>query len=143
MPSLYTEIEMNGTRDRAWNALIHKERWQEWNSFLFDRSPDREFQINRSVILAVQRLKGEPDTEFEAIVTVLQPNVCLQWRAIAPGYKNEHSLELQDVGWQRIKFTYRQTFSGRLSNLFLPFLRRDEQQGIDRMARELKYYLER
>lgn len=142
MPSLYAEIEINSTRDRVWDALINKQRWQLWNSFLFDRSPDRQFQLNRSVVLALQRLKDEPDTEFEAIVTVLQPNICLQWRAIAPGYENEHSLELQDVGWQRIKFTYRENYSGKLSGLFLPFIRRDEQQGIDRMARELKHYIE-
>jgi hypothetical protein len=143
MPSLYTEIEMNATRAQAWDAIVRKEYWQQWNSFLFDRSPDRSFQLGRTVLLSLQRLKGETDTEFEAIVTVMQPHTCLQWKATAPGYINEHTFELQDVGWQRIKFTHRETFSGRLSGIFLPFIRQDEQQGLDRMARELKYYIER
>lgn len=143
MPSLYTEIEINATRAQVWDAIVSKQHWAAWNSFLFDRSVDRPFQLNRPVVLALQRLKGEADTEFEAIVTVMQPQICLQWRAKAPGYTNEHTLELQDVGWQRIKFTHREIFSGRLSGLFLPFIRRDEQQGLDRMARELKYYVER
>ncbi|MFM7426131.1 MAG: SRPBCC family protein [Elainella sp.] len=142
MPTLYTEIEINAPRAVVWHALLHKENWLRWNTFLYDRNPDLVFQQGRKVQLSLRRLREETETEFEARVLLLQPQACLRWVSTAPGFRSEHVFELQDVGRNRVKYIHRELFSGLVTPLVLSFLRRDEQQGIRRMARELKFYLE-
>lgn len=142
MPSLYTEIEINSAKPLVWQALVDKQDWLKWNSFLFDRDPSQPFKQGQTVSLALRRTINEPDTEFQPIVTLVQPNICLQWITTAPGFKNEHTFELQEVGWQRTKYTHRQKFSGWLTAMLFSFMRQDEQQGLRRMARELKHYVE-
>jgi hypothetical protein len=142
MPSLYTEIEISALRTDVWHSIFHKEDWLKWNTFLFDRDPDLPFQQGKVVLLSLRRLVRESETEFEAQVTLMQPEVCLRWVAIAPGFQNEHIFELQDVGWKRTKYIHRETFSGWLAPFFFAAVRQDERQGLRRMALELKQYVE-
>ncbi|PSB22671.1 hypothetical protein C7B76_03090 [filamentous cyanobacterium CCP2] len=143
MPSLYTEIEINAPKLAVWQALIRKENWLKWNTFLYDRNPSLSFKQGRTVQLSLRRMREETETEFEPQITLLQPNVCLRWIYTAPGFRSEHVFELQEVGRNRTKYIHQETMTGAVTVLFVPFLRRDEQQGIRRMARELKQYVER
>ncbi|MBE9177706.1 SRPBCC domain-containing protein [Oculatella sp. LEGE 06141] len=142
MPSLYTEIEINAPKTAVWQALIRKQDWLKWNTFLYDRDATKAFVQGKTVFLSLRRLAEEAETEFEPMVTLLQPETCLVWVYSAPGFRSEHVFELQDVGRQRTKYIHRETFSGTVSRLFLVFLRQDEQQGLRRMARELKRHVE-
>jgi hypothetical protein len=142
MRSLYAEIEINAPKSAVWQALMHKEDWIQWNTFLYDRNPDQPFAEGRVVQLSLRRLREESETEFEPRITLLQPEACLRWRYAAPGFRSEHVFELQEVGHNRTKYTHQEHFSGVIAQLFLTFLRQDEQQGLRRMARELRQYLE-
>ncbi|NJL85624.1 MAG: SRPBCC domain-containing protein [Leptolyngbyaceae cyanobacterium SM1_1_3] len=142
MPSLYIEIEIEASRAKVWQALIKKENWYWWNTFLFDCDPQKTFQLGQSVLLALQRTEGEEESEFQPTVVRLQPNLYLQWVSTAPGFKSEHIFELQDIGIDRTKYIHRERLSGLLSGLFLTFLRQDEKRGLQRMARQLKRYVE-
>lgn len=142
MPSLYTELEINAPRPKVWKALVQKERWVYWNTFLYDLNAHQPFQQNQPVLLSLRRVAGETETEFEPLITLVQPEVCLRWRSQIPGLKNEHVFELQDVGRNRTKYFHQERFSGWLTRLFFPFIRQNEQRGIDRMAQELKRYVE-
>jgi hypothetical protein len=143
MPSLYTEIEINTSRQRVWQVLVHKEQWMYWNTFLYDRTPQQPFTQGQEVLLSFRRVPGEIETEFEARITLMQPNVCMQWVSAIPGFINEQVFELQDIGRDRTKYIHQERFSGLLTRLVLPVIRQDEQQGIRRMARELKQFAER
>lgn len=92
--------------------------------------------------LSLKRLKEETETEFEPRILLVQPPVCLRWISNAPGYRSEHSFELQAIDRRRTKYLHRETLTGLAAPFFLAFLRQDEQQGLRRMARELKYYVE-
>jgi hypothetical protein len=142
MPSLYVEIEISAPKSVVWRALFHKENWLKWNTFLYDRNPSLPFQQGRTVQLSLRRLREETETEFEPRITFLQPEVCLQWICLAPGFRSEHVFELQEVDRQRTKYVHRENFSGAVTHFVLSFLRKDEQQGMRRMARELKYHIE-
>ncbi|MEB3210750.1 MAG: SRPBCC domain-containing protein [Leptolyngbyaceae bacterium] len=142
MPTIYTEIEINAPRDQVWMALIRKENWRQWNSFLFDRDPQQRFQTGRSLLLSLKRVPREKETEFKASVVTVQPNRCLQWVSDAPGYRSEHRFELQDSGLRRTQYRHHERISGLLSPLFLPFIRQDEHNGMRRMASDLKHYAE-
>lgn len=143
MPSLYTEIEINAPKIAVWRALIGKQDWLRWNTFLYDRNAALPFKQGQTVHLSLKRSREEAETEFEPRIVVLQPSVCLRWIYTAPGFRSEHTFELQEIGRDRTKYIHQETISGPATVLFLPFLRRDEQQGLRRMARELKNYVER
>lgn len=142
MPSLYAEIEINAPPGLVWQTLIQKENWLRWNTFLYDRNPKLPFVQGKTVQLSLKRLREETETEFEPRILLLQPNRCLRWIYAAPGYRSEHGFELQAIDRNRTQYIHREMLSGMMAPFFLSFLRRDEQQGLRRMARELKYYIE-
>ncbi len=142
MSTLITEIEMNASKQQVWQALYYKEDWINWNSFLFDRDSSLPFQANQIVRLSVWRSPADGDTQFQAIVKVVQPGICLSWVCEIPGFRLEYWFELQDIGSQT-KYIHREEFSGWLAQIFLPFIREDEKRGMERMAHELKQYAEK
>ncbi len=142
MASLYTEIDISAPKQRVWQVLIQKDRWKHWNTFLFDCDSKVPFQQGKEVFLSLRRLPNEEETQFEPLVTRVQPNICLSWVSSIPGFRNEYMFELQEIGVGRTKYVHKTDYSGILTRAFLPFIREDEQQGIQRMARELKRYVE-
>lgn len=142
MPSLYAQIEINAPRAQIWQILLRKDNWLRWNTFLYDRNPSLPFAQGRTVQLSLRRLREETETEFEPRILLLQPAACLRWVYTGPGFRSEHVFELQEVGRNRTQYTHRETFSGLITPFFMSFLRQDEQQGLRRMARELKLYVE-
>ncbi|GAB4377781.1 MAG: hypothetical protein Kow00121_28210 [Elainellaceae cyanobacterium] len=142
MPNLYTEIEINAPRASVWQVLIDKKNWLRWNTFLYDRDPTLPFKQGQTVQLSLKRSREEIETEFEPRILLLQPNVCMRWVYSAPGFRSEHTFELQDLDRNRTKYLHQEMISGVFTSLFVPFLRRDEQQGLRRMAMELKRYVE-
>jgi hypothetical protein len=142
MPTLHIEIEINAPRAVVWEALIRKDEWRRWNTFLFDADPALPIRQGQAIFLSVRRLEDDEDTDIDPLVTLVNPQVCLRWVAKMPGFKSEHVFELQDLGPTRTLYSHQERFKGVLSNLFLPFIRQDERQGIRRMARQLKRYVE-
>jgi hypothetical protein len=142
MPSLYTEIEINAPRQTVWQVLIRKDAWLYWNTFLYDCDASLVFVEGRKVSLSLRRVRGEEQTEFQPKVTLIQPNVCLQWVSSIPGFTCKQVFELQDLGRDRTKYIHQEKFSGTLNRFFLPFIRQDETQGMRRMAWELKGFVE-
>jgi hypothetical protein len=142
MASLYTEIDINAPKHKVWGVLLQKEQWKYWNTFLFDCDSNLPFQQGQEVSLSLRRLPKEEETEFEPLVTRIQPEVCLSWVSSIPGFRNEYVFELQEIGVGRTKYVHKNNYSGILTRVFLPFIREDELRGIQRMARELKRYVE-
>lgn len=142
MVSLYAEIDINAPRFEVWDALIRKDQWYRWNTFLYDIDASLPFQQGREVLLALQRIEGEEDTEFQPTVTLVQPNCCLRWISKVPGLRSEHIFELEDIGANRTRYIHRERLTGLFARVFLPFIRKDEKQGIHRMARQIKRYTE-
>jgi hypothetical protein len=142
MPSLSTEITIHAARSLVWQTLITKERWLYWNTFLFDRDPRQPFVEGKRVMLSVRRTDTDDEVEFESLITVVNPNACLQWQSTAPGFRTRQTFELQDIDVNVTRYRHQETFSGALSPLLLSFIRRDELQGLRRMAAELKTYVE-
>lgn len=142
MPTLYAKAEIHAPRRIVWQALISKHNWFKWNTFLYDLSPDKALQQGNTVLLSIKRVPREEETEIQPRVMVVQTEACLHWLYLAPGIRNEHTFELQDLGGDRTQYVHREILAGPLGQLFFPFIRRNEQQGLYRMARELKHYTE-
>lgn len=142
MPTLYTEIEINGPRQQIWDILLQKDEWRRWNTFLYDNDPAVSICQGHTLYLSVRRLEADEATDIDPLVTLVQPPTCLRWVAQMPGFKSEHVFELQDLGPNRTIYMHRERFKGILSGLFLPFIREDEKHGMRRMARQLKRQVE-
>ena len=142
MPTLHAEIAMSAPRSLVWESLCRNDQWHLWNTFLFDKTSHQTLTRGHSLVLSLQRLPREPKTQFQAFVTTVEPDTCLRWVAIAPGYRSEHIFELYDLEGQRTRYSHKERISGILSPIFFPFVRKDEQRGIRRMAMELKEYVE-
>lgn len=137
-----TEVEIEAPRDLVWKVLTMKEKWYRWNTYLYDCDPTVSFAAGRDVCLAVCRLPREAETEFRARTIVWQPGACLQWVSSIPGLHNRVTFELQAIDPYRTRYRHASQFSGILARIVVPFLRRDEQRGIGRMAWELKEFIE-
>ncbi|NEP50883.1 MAG: SRPBCC domain-containing protein [Moorea sp. SIO3C2] len=142
MTSLYTDIDINVPRQKVWQILFHKQQWKYWNTFLFDCDSTLRFEQGKEVFLSLRRLPHEEETEFEPLVTQVQPGVCLSWVSSIPGFRSECVFDLQEIGVGRTKYIHKHSYSGILSRVFLPFIREDELRGLKRMAWELKRYAE-
>ncbi|GAB4192612.1 MAG: hypothetical protein Fur006_37130 [Coleofasciculaceae cyanobacterium] len=142
MACLYTEIEINAPKQRVWQALFHKDQWKYWNTFLYDCNSNVPFRQGHEVFLSLRRLPHEEETEIEPLITQVQPYSCLSWVSSIPGFRNEYVFELQEIGVGRTQYIHKNFYSGFLTRLFLSFIRQDEQRGNQRMARELKRYVE-
>jgi len=142
MPTLHAEIDIDAPRFAVWDALIRKEEWYRWNTFLFDCDASRPMQQGRDILVALRRREGDAEMEFQPRVVVMQTNRCLRWMAKVPGLKSEYLFELEDVGTNRTRYRHQQRMTGAFSRVFLPFIRQDERAGMGRMTWQMKRYVE-
>ena len=106
MTTLRTETEINAPKWLVWQSLMVKQKWHHWNTFLFDCDPQKSFQPWEEVFLALRRLPREQKTEFQAQITLLQPEICLQWVASIPGLRHQFLFELQEIDFWRTKYVH-------------------------------------
>ena len=142
MPTLYAEVDINAPQTVVWEALMRKDRWRYWNTFLYDCDPGIAIARGNELFLAMQRLEGDEETEIQPLITMLRPPSVMRWTVSIPGLKTEHVFELRERMPGRTQYLHRETFSGILSKVFLPFIRQDERQGLRRMAQQLKMHVE-
>ena len=142
MPTLYAEIEINAPQSVVWDALVRKDQWRFWNTFLYDCDPGLPMQRGGEIFLSMQRLEGDEETEFQPLITMMRSPHVMRWVSTIPGLRSEHMFELRETVPGRTRYLHRETFSGILSKVFLPFIRQDERQGLRRMAQQLKMHVE-
>ncbi len=142
MPTLYTEILIEAPRQAVWEALVYKDRWRFWNTFLYDCSPRLGFVPGKEILLAVRRVPGDEPIEFRAKVRTVMDGYGVQWKAAIPGFASEVSMELQEVGQGRTKYLHQEKVSGAIGRFALSFIKDDQMRGMRRMAQELKLYSE-
>ncbi|MGB3298528.1 MAG: hypothetical protein WBA76_09690 [Phormidesmis sp.] len=142
MPTLYAEIDINAPQSVVWDALVRKDQWRFWNTFLYDCDPGLPMARGSEIFLSMQRLEGDEETEFQPLITMMRSPYVIRWVSTIPGLRSEHMFELRETVPGRTRYLHRETFSGILSKVFLPFIRQDERQGIRRMAQQLKMHVE-
>jgi hypothetical protein len=142
MPTLYAEIDINAPQGIVWDALVRKDQWRYWNTFLYDCDPGLPMARGSEIFLSMQRLEGDEETEFQPVITMMRSPHVMRWVSSIPGLRSEHLFELRETVPGRTRYLHRETFSGILSKVFLPFIRQDERQGLRRMAQQLKMHVE-
>lgn len=142
MARLYAEVDIDAPVDRVWQTLLNKEKWLYWNTFLYDGDRHLPIQQGQKVFLWLRRLPQEEETEFRAKIVFMQPEACLKWHFARFGWRCEYSFELQAIDCQRTKYLHLANFSAIIPRRYLLTEWKKERRGMQRMARELKHYLE-
>ena len=118
MRELQSEITIDAPAARVWAVLTDFAAYSEWNPFLerVSGSPTAGSRLtirfhppgSRATTLRPTLLRAEPDRE-------------LRWRGrvLLPGVLDaEHSLLIEPLGADRVRFVQSETFSGLLLPLF-------------------------
>ena len=138
MKELHSEIEINASVERVWDILTDFASYPQWNPF-------------------IRRISGEPKTGERLEVrleppggmgitlrpTVLnaEPNRELRWlgRLLVKGlFDGEHSLAIQQLGENRVRFVQSEAFNGLLVPLLARSLDKSTRRGFEEMNRALK-----
>jgi hypothetical protein len=138
MKELHSEIEIDASAERVWGILTDFASYPEWNPFIRRISGEPkvgehlEVRLeppgSRSITLKPTILNAEPDRELQWLGHLLVSGL----------FDGEHSLTIQPLGENRVRFVQGEAFRGLLVPLFARSLDKSTQRGFEEMNRALK-----
>jgi hypothetical protein len=138
MRELYSEIEIAASAERVWRLLTDFASYPEWNPFI--RRISGEPTTGERLEVRIEPPGGRGMT-FRPTVLNAEDNRELRWlgHLLVPGlFDGEHSLVIQPLGENRVRFVQREAFRGLLVPLFARSLNNNTQRGFEEMNRALK-----
>jgi len=138
MKELHSELEIDASAERVWGILTDFASYPEWNPYIRRISGEpkvgERLEVrfeppgSRGITLKPKVLKAEPERE-------------LQWLGhlfVAGLFDGEHSLTIQPLGENHVRFLQREAFRGLLVPLFARSLDKGTRRGFEEMNRALK-----
>jgi hypothetical protein len=138
MKQLHTEVEIEAPAERVWELLTNFASYPEWNPFI--RSISGQPAPGERLEVRIEPPSGRGMT-FKPKVLNADPNRELRWlgHLLVPGlFDGEHSLTIQPLEGNRIRFVQREAFKGLLVPLFARSLDTNTHRGFEEMNRALK-----
>jgi hypothetical protein len=138
MKELYSEIEIAASAERVWRLLTDFASYPEWNPFI--RRISGEPTTGERLEVRIEPPGGRGMT-FRPTVLNAEDNRELRWlgHLLVPGlFDGEHSLAIQLLGENHVRFVQREAFRGLLVPLFARSLDNNTQRGFEEMNRALK-----
>jgi hypothetical protein len=138
MKELHSEVEINAPAERVWQLLTDFASYPRWNPFI--RSISGEPTTGERLEVRIEPPDGRGMT-FKPTVLNAEPNRELRWlgHLLVPGlFDGEHSLAIQPLEENRVRFLQRETFRGLLVPLFSRSLDNNTHRGFEEMNRALK-----
>ena len=138
--TIQTEVTINATASKVWQVLTDFEAYPQWNPFI--RQIDGAIQPGQQLIIELN-LSGRTMT-FNPTVLFMQPERALRWlgRFSIPGiFDGEHSLNIEPLGANRVRFIQSETFRG----ILVPFsgaILNDTEQSFQEMNQALREHAE-
>jgi hypothetical protein len=142
MKELYSEIEIATSAERVWGVLTDFASYPQWNPFIRHISGEPSGEPTAGERLEV-RLEPPGGMGITLRPTVLsaEPNRELRWlgRLLVKGlFDGEHSLAIQQLGENRVRFVQSKAFNGLLVPLLARSLDDNTRRGFEEMNRALK-----
>jgi len=137
MKELKTAIEIEATAARVWEIVSEFDAYPEWNPFI--RRISGEPKVGAKLKVRIEPPGGRAMT-FKPTVLAAEPERELRWlgRLLVPGiFDGEHSLHIEPLGEQRVRFVQSERFIGALVPLFGKILLATER-GFKEMNEALK-----
>jgi hypothetical protein len=138
MKELHSEVEINAPAERVWQLLTDFTSYPRWNPFI--RSISGEPTTGERLEVRIEPPDGRGMT-FKPTVLNAEPNRELRWlgHLLVPGlFDGEHSLAIQPLEENRVRFIQSETFRGLLVPLFSRSLDNNTRRGFEEMNRALK-----
>ena len=138
MKELHSQIEIDAPAERVWHLLTDFASYPQWNPFI--RSISGEPRIGERLEARIEP-PGARGMTFKPVVINAEPNRELRWlgRLLVPGlFDGEHSLEIEPLEENGVRFVQREAFRGLLVPLFARSLLGATQRGFEEMNRALK-----
>jgi hypothetical protein len=138
MKQPHSEIEIDAPAERVWHLLTDFASYPEWNPFI--RSISGDPATGERLEVRIEPPGGRGMT-FRPQVLNAEPNRELRWlgHLLVPGlFDGEHSLTIQPLGENRVRFVQREAFRGLLVPLFARSLDNSTLRGFEEMNRALK-----
>ena len=142
MKELHSEVEINAPAERVWQLLTDFASYPQWNPFI--RSISGEPATAERLEVRIEPPDGRGMT-FKPTVLNAEPNRELRWlgHLLVPGlFDGEHSLAIQPLEENRVRFVQREAFKGLLVPLLARSLETNTQRGFEEMNRALKERIE-
>jgi hypothetical protein len=138
MKELHSEIEINASVERVWDILTDFASYPQWNPFI--RSISGELEVGERLEVRLE----PPDSRGVTLrPTVLraEPNRLMRWvgHVLVPGlFDGEHSLVIEPLGENRVRFVQHEAFKGVLVSLLTRSLDNNTLRGFEEMNEALK-----
>src|SRR5919106_4945851 len=117
MKELHSEIEIDASAERVWDILTDFASYPQWNPFI--RRISGELKVGERLEVRLE----PPDSRGVTLrPTVLraEPNRLMRWvgHVLVPSlFDGEHSLVIEPLGENRVRFVQHEAFKGVLVSL--------------------------
>jgi hypothetical protein len=138
MKELYSEIEIDAPAERVWHLITDFPSYPHWNPFI--RRISGEPTTGERLEVRIEPPGGRSMT-FRPTVLNAEADRELRWlgHLLVPGlFDGEHSLTIQPLEENRVRFVQREVFRGLLVPLFARSLENNTQRGFEEMNNALK-----
>jgi hypothetical protein len=138
MNQLHTEIEIDAPAERVWGVLTDFASYPQWNPFI--RQISGELNIGGRLKVRLEPPESRGITLRPKVLSA-EPNHHLRWlgHLLVPGlFDGEHSLIIEALEENRVRFVQSEAFRGLLVPLFARSLNNNTRRGFEEMNRALK-----
>jgi hypothetical protein len=139
---LHSEIEIQASPERSWEALTDFAAYPDWNPFIVQAAGQ---PVPGSRLELQMRLPGRRPTTFRPEVLEATPAHRLRWlgHLLVPGlFDGEHSFTIEPSGTDRVRITQQEEFRGLLAPLIVAFIGNSTREGFHQMNQALKTQVE-
>lgn len=137
-----TDIEIDASPARVWQALTDFARYPEWNPLV--RSVAGTLREGARLRICVQA-PGRRPMRFRPLVLVCEPERELRWRGrlLVPGlFDGEHYFRIHERPGNRVRVEHGEEFRGLLVGPLTRSLDRDLRRGFEAMNAALRARVE-
>jgi hypothetical protein len=137
MKELRTEIEIQASPEKVWQALTQLDRYPEWNPFIHHAIGTAK--VGEKVDITFR--SGLKDMTLHCTVIKAEPNLELHWKyhVILPGlWSGEHSFTIEPMGANRVRFIDKEIFTGLLIPLQVKDINTNTRRDFEAMDQALK-----
>ncbi len=142
MHTVSTQIEIDTTMDKVWDALADFEKYPSWNPFVTEITG--ELTLNSRLKVRLSQPQSKPMTVSPTVVKLVEGRT-FGWkgRLGIPGiFDGEHSFELEDLGGGRTRLKHFENFTGLLVPVMKKMLDDKTRRGFESMNSALKERVE-
>ena len=118
MRQIRAEIEINASAERVWHIITDFAAFPQWNPFI--RQISGELKVGGKLDVYLQP-SGQRGMRFRPVVLAVEPSRELRWLgrvwSIPKLFDGEHSLTIERLDANRVRFIQQEVFRGILVEL--------------------------